>query len=275
MCAFSYFIAANTSLSRDCAPSCKPGGFALILVLILVAVVGMALAAAATVWTTTSTREREQQLLWTGLQFRDAIASYAKSSPGAAQYPKRLEDLLEDPRFPNLKRHLRQIYRDPFTGEAQWGLVKAGDFIIGVYSLAPGVPIKKAGFARGLESFSEASSYGDWKFVASAGSAAATQTGAPIPAPPPTSGLPAPVAPVAAASPAQPEPARSPAEEQRRQQQCDTQRKSENEMCNLYALPSGRAALLECQRSVDQRHEYCVNDPRDGSLQPGLDIPSQ
>ena len=185
---------------RRCAPPGNLGGYVLIVLLILVAIVGLTLGAVSTIWTTTSTRDKEQQLLWTGLQFRDAVSSYVKSSPGGAQYPKRLGDLLEDPRFPNLRRHLRQIYRDPFTGEANWGLVKNGDFIVGVYSLAPGAPIKKAGFAAGLESFAEASSYGEWKFVYSGESVAATQGGAPSSPPSPTSGLP----PLGAVSPAQP-----------------------------------------------------------------------
>jgi type II secretory pathway pseudopilin PulG len=159
------------------------------MLLILVAIIGLTLSAASTIWANTSTREKEQQLLWTGLQFRDAISSYVKSSPGGAQYPKRLEDLLEDPRFPNLRRHLRQIYRDPFTGEANWGLVKNGDFIVGVYSLALGAPIKKAGFAAGLESFEGASSYAEWKFVYAGESVAGTQGATPTTVSPLTPGL--------------------------------------------------------------------------------------
>jgi type II secretory pathway pseudopilin PulG len=191
---------------RPCAPRGDLGGYALLALLILVAISGLALGAASTIWTTTSTRDKEQQLIWTGLQFRDAISSYVKNSPGGAQYPRRLGDLLEDPRFPNVRRHLRQIYRDPFTGEANWGLVKNGDLIIGVYSLAPGAPIKKAGFAAGLESFAEASSYGDWKFVYSGESAAGTQGANPPLAAAPISGL----SPLGAGSPAQPTPLAQP-----------------------------------------------------------------
>jgi type II secretory pathway pseudopilin PulG len=184
---------------RRPVPPGKLGGYALIMLLILMAIVGLTLGAVSTIWTTSSTRDKEQQLLWTGVQFRDAIGSYVKSSPGGAQYPRRLSDLLEDPRFPNVRRHLRQIYRDPFTSKANWGLVKNGDFIVGVYSLAPGAPIKQAGFAAGLESFAEASSYGEWKFVYSGESVAATQGGTPASAQPPTSSLP----PLGAVSPGQ------------------------------------------------------------------------
>jgi len=119
-------------------------GFALMALLLIVAVSGLALAAAAQVWSTTSRRDKEDELLRIGAEFRQAIRSYALSSPGAQQYPQRLEDLVLDPRFPNVKRHLRRIYADPLTGEAQWGLVKAGDAIIGVHSLASGSPLKTA-----------------------------------------------------------------------------------------------------------------------------------
>lgn len=112
--------------------------------LLIVAVSGLALAAAAQVWSTTSRRDKEDELLRIGAEFRQAIRSYALSSPGAQQYPQRLEDLVLDPRFPNVKRHLRRIYADPLTGEAQWGLVKAGEAIVGVHSLASGSPLKTA-----------------------------------------------------------------------------------------------------------------------------------
>jgi len=36
-----------------------------------------------------------------------------------------LEELLEDPRFPNTVRHLRKPFADPMTGQAEWGLAKA------------------------------------------------------------------------------------------------------------------------------------------------------
>lgn len=112
--------------------------------LLIVAVSGFALAAAAQVWSTTSRRDKEDELLRIGTEFRQAIRSYALSSPGAQQYPQRLEDLVLDPRFPNVKRHLRRIYADPLTGEAEWGLVKAGEAIVGVHSLASGSPLKTA-----------------------------------------------------------------------------------------------------------------------------------
>jgi len=138
-------------------------GFALLALLLVVAVSGLALAAAAQVWSTTSRRDKEEDLLRIGQEFRQAIRSYASSSPGAQQFPTRLEDLVLDPRFPFVKRHLRRIYADPLTGKPEWGLVKNGDWIVGVHSLAEGTPLKTA-LDPALGVADEAQRYADWVF---------------------------------------------------------------------------------------------------------------
>lgn len=147
-------------------------GFALIALLLVVAVSGLALAAAAQVWSTTSRRDKEEDLLRIGSEFRQAIRGYAASSPAVEQYPLRLEDLLLDPRFPFVKRHLRRIYADPLTGKSEWGLVKMGEAIIGVYSLAEGKPLKSA-LDPTLGIADQAQSYRDWVFVYRPGDAGA------------------------------------------------------------------------------------------------------
>ncbi len=139
-------------------------GFALIALLLVVALSGLALATAAQVWSTMSRRDKEAELLYVGMEFREAIRSYAASSPGAQQYPTRLEDLVLDPRFPFVRRHLRRVYADPMTGKAEWGLVKAGNAIIGVHSLAEGKPLRSA-LDPTLGIADEAASYQDWVFA--------------------------------------------------------------------------------------------------------------
>lgn len=84
-------------------PSGKPSneaGFTYLGVLFLIMVMGMGLASAGELWATASRRDRERQLLWVGTQYAQALRSYYRSSPGLAQYPKALEDLLQDERFP-------------------------------------------------------------------------------------------------------------------------------------------------------------------------------
>jgi len=138
------------------------GGFAYLLLLIGVAIIGLTSAAAVNLGATVARRSAEDQLLAVGDEFRRALQSYAASGGGA---PKTLEELLRDPRFPGVRRHLRKIYADPLTGQIEWGLERdPQDAIVGVYSLAKGMPIRRAGFAIENASFEGAESYQEWVF---------------------------------------------------------------------------------------------------------------
>ena len=45
-------------------------------------------------------------------------------------------------------RHLRRLYRDPITGQDEWGLVEApGGGVMGVYSRSEDEPIKSGNFS--------------------------------------------------------------------------------------------------------------------------------
>jgi len=143
-------------------------GFTYLSLLIVVAITAGALAAAGGVYSQAAQREKERELLFVGEQFRQAIALYYWRTPGGAhQYPKSLEALLEDGRWPVTQRYLRKVYRDPMTNTPEWGVVEApgGAGIMGVYSKSEGVPIKTAGFPARYSPFEEAKSYQDWKFV--------------------------------------------------------------------------------------------------------------
>jgi hypothetical protein len=80
--------------------------------------------------------------------------------------PARLEDLASDPRFPQARRHIRKLYPDPLSPTSEWGLIKQGNALIGVYSQAVGVPFRTAGFADANVGFENATSYADWRFKA-------------------------------------------------------------------------------------------------------------
>lgn len=111
-------------------------GVAYLALLIAIAIIGVGIAATGIVWSEASQRENERELLFIGEQFRRAIQQYYESGVLEKKYPPTLDALLHDPRFPGIRRYLRRIYRDPMSGAAQWGLLRAPDGgIMGVFSL--------------------------------------------------------------------------------------------------------------------------------------------
>lgn len=179
--------------ARVATESCA--GFTYIGLLIAVVVLGVGLSVVGTVSHTLQLRDKERDLLFVGDQFRRAIAEYYEKSPGGLrQYPKKLEELLRDNRYPGVQRYLRKVYIDPLTGKDDWGLVQVpGIGITGVYSKSEAAPLKSANFPALYESFKAAKKYSDWKFVylpGQAGAAQATTAPAAIP-----SAVPAPSAP--------------------------------------------------------------------------------
>ncbi|EUJ10010.1 hypothetical protein Meth11DRAFT_0820 [Methylophilaceae bacterium 11] len=156
---------AQSSLIGNMRTGQLTQGFTFIGILIIVALSGIALSVVGIVWHQSLQREHEKELLFIGDQYRTAILSYYESTPGGAkQYPKALEDLVLDKRFPVVKRHLRKLYADPISKQA-WGLVTQQGLIIGVYSQSHQAAIKKSGFPTAYESFSEATTYDEWKFI--------------------------------------------------------------------------------------------------------------
>lgn len=142
-------------------------GFTYLGVLFAVAFLGLLLAKVGEHWQLSVQREREAELLFIGRQYAQALASYYAATPSEPRhYPRRLEDLLEDRRGHTLKRHLRRLYADPFTGKNDWVLIKSGEFIVGLHSRAEGTPLKQSGFAPEEEEFIGAARYSDWRFLA-------------------------------------------------------------------------------------------------------------
>jgi type II secretory pathway pseudopilin PulG len=134
--------------------------------MVVVALMGFGLAAYGELYSHAAQREKERELLFIGGQFRDAIASYYNRSPGAKVYPKKLEDLVEDTRFPMPQHHLRRVYRDPMTESIDWGLVEApGGGFMGVYSRSEDAPIKTGNFDAPDAAFEGAESYTKWTFA--------------------------------------------------------------------------------------------------------------
>jgi len=151
-------------------PAGKPrarlaAGYTYIGLLFFVFLAGLGLSVAGHWWHMEVKREREKELLFIGDQFRRAIASYHGNTAGKAQYPQSLDDLIEDRRHPNTVRHLRQLFRDPMTGEADWVLIKEQERIIGVSSRSEDKPVKISGFPDRYKDFAAATNYTGWRFI--------------------------------------------------------------------------------------------------------------
>jgi type II secretory pathway pseudopilin PulG len=148
---------------------CRQAGFTLLGLLFLLAGLGVAMAAVGTMWHTAAQREKELDLLFIGNEYRRAIESFWEVPLPVGtprRLPKDFKELLSDPRFPYTVRHLRRIYRDPMTGEKDWGLVKEPDGTFsGVYSPSQETPMKQTGFDLSDSAFEGRQHYSEWVFA--------------------------------------------------------------------------------------------------------------
>ncbi|WP_211923482.1 type II secretion system protein, partial [Pseudoduganella ginsengisoli] len=104
----------------------KQHGFTYLSLIILVAIIGLASAATIKLGSIMQRSAAERELLAIGAEYADALESYAKATPpGQSPLPPSFKELLRDNRFPNVRRHLRRVYVDPLTGNAEWGIVYA------------------------------------------------------------------------------------------------------------------------------------------------------
>ena len=142
-------------------------GFTYLGLLIIVMIMGAGLAATGELFSHAAQRDKERELLFVGHEFRDAVESYYRRSPGAPAYPKTLEELVEDKRFPMPQHHLRRLYADPMTGRPDWALVEVpgGVGIMGVHSRSEATPAKSGNFDAVDAAFEGARRYADWQFV--------------------------------------------------------------------------------------------------------------
>ncbi|MBI5237140.1 MAG: type II secretion system protein [Deltaproteobacteria bacterium] len=142
-------------------------GFTYLAVLFAVMVMGLILSRTGALHRNAAERAKEEELIFRGLEIKRAIGAYYMENN---RYPSRLEDLLKDPGLPYTKRYLRRLYADPFTGRADWELIKAPQLeiaagIIGVRSRGLGEPFKKTDFPPELKGLEGKKRYGDWEFA--------------------------------------------------------------------------------------------------------------
>lgn len=146
-------------------------GYAYLGLIILVTILGLVGAAGLKKGSLLQRQAAEQELLDIGAQFADALQSYAGATPdGQPQQPPSLAALLRDPRFPQVRRHLRKLYADPVTGRAEWGLLyqPGSGGIIGVHSLSSSAPLKVGHFDARFTGFDGTAHLSEWQFVAAA-----------------------------------------------------------------------------------------------------------
>jgi len=143
----------------------REGGFTFLYVLMLISLIGLGLASAGTLWKTEAQRQREAELLFIGMQYRQAIQRFYALEPNQPRLPQSIDELLEDPRRPMPERHLRRAWRDPFGGDLRLIHAEDGRGIIGVASTSTREPFKKHGFPVGMETFERAATHADWQFV--------------------------------------------------------------------------------------------------------------
>ena len=142
-------------------------GFTYPAALAMIIIVSISLMVVQKQWSTIVKRDKEKELFFRAEQIVQAIESFYKSSSKESkQYPKRLQVLLKDNRFPGLKRHLRKIYMDPITEDGKWGIIYDGKGgIKGIFSKSRAEPLKTGNFPEIYKSFENKRKYNDWKFV--------------------------------------------------------------------------------------------------------------
>lgn len=143
----------------------KQIGLAYFGVLLLVFLMSIGLGKSMEAYSAAQQRMKESELLFVGGSYREAIRSFYEGSPAIKQYPSSIDELLEDKRFPIVKRHLRKAYLDPMTGKS-FDLVRSVDGrIIGVRSASRRVPLRRHDFPADYRHFLNAKHMGEWEFT--------------------------------------------------------------------------------------------------------------
>lgn len=160
-------VAEVTSLSGSRRGLAGSAGFTYLSLIILLAVISLLTVSTLKLGAVLQRSKAEQELLEIGAAFSDALRSYADATPpGQPPQPPSLKELLKDPRFPGTRRHLRKIFVDPMTGQAEWGITYLGEKtgVIAIYSLSNTKPIKVGNFPPRYSDFGDKSRISEWKF---------------------------------------------------------------------------------------------------------------
>jgi type II secretory pathway pseudopilin PulG len=139
-------------------------GFSYLAVMAIIVIIGISLTATGYQWKTMAKREKEKELLFRGTEIRSAIIQYVNADP-LKRYPHSLEDLIKDPKNPNVKRYLRKIYKDPMTDKDFILILDPSRGLVGVHSGSSEKPLKTANFRASDRCFEGKKEYREWLFM--------------------------------------------------------------------------------------------------------------
>ena len=137
------------------------------MVLMIVMIMGIMLGITGQSWQHIMKREKEEELIFRGLQIKNALDRWHNSPQG--QLPatplRDLRDLLKDPRTGGNMKYLRLLYKDPVTN-SEWKLITDPvRGIVGVSSTSDVRPLKQGNFDSEMSAFSGKQKYSEWQFT--------------------------------------------------------------------------------------------------------------
>lgn len=145
----------------------KQDGFTYVVLLFIIVIAGVMMMGTAKVWSTVKKKDNEKQLLFVGMEYVEAIEKYYTSGHGGAKfYPKKIKDLLKDPRSVSGKKYLRKPYKDPMTGKDFELIKEKGTHrIMGVKSKSTESSLMTTGFPELIDFNEGRGVYNQWEFV--------------------------------------------------------------------------------------------------------------
>ena len=146
---------------RKARPAGSPG-YTFPLVLIIVAAMAFSAMRLDLAQSYRLKRDKEEELLFRGRAYKHAIRMFFTKNN---RYPRKLQELADD-RDSTKARFIRQLYKDPMTGDDFKPIAASEGAITGVASSSRETPFKTADFDKDLEDFDKAKTYADWKFDA-------------------------------------------------------------------------------------------------------------
>lgn len=175
----------------------RQSGLAFLSLMFAIVVIGIVATSALQWGTAYGQRDAEAQLLFVGEEIQQALARYANATPvDLPRSPASLQELVRDPRYPGVVRHLRQLYIDPFTGTPDWAVIQDPfGRIVAVHSRSKLKPLKTTGFEMPLGHLEgrKAKAYEEWLFWGPGMSAVPVPTPMPVQATPAPAPAPSPV----------------------------------------------------------------------------------